>query len=155
MELPLQAIGGGTHIVCLSDDVAQEFLSKGHKRILCTLDSHLELHMAIMKKKEGPYYLRIGKKHMKALDKGHGEWVKIVLEEDTSPNQFEQSEVWVEVLSSDPEALEAWEKLTEGRKRSLIYVVKGVKSIEKQIERALKITKKLKLGISNPKGILK
>jgi uncharacterized protein YdeI (YjbR/CyaY-like superfamily) len=61
----------------------------------------------------------------------------------------------MEVLKTDTEAESIFKGLTDGNKRGLIYLVTQVKSIDKRIERSLKIAERLKLGIKSPREILK
>ena len=45
--------------------------------------------------------------------------------------------------------------LTEGNQRGVIYLVTQVKSSKKKVERALKISEKLKQGVTSARLILK
>ena len=127
----------------------------GNKRVVCTLNDNLALHSAIMKNKVGEYYITISSKVCKQLGLSVGDKVKIHLQVDTAEYQFSMPEELQEVLDSDPEAAIAFEALTDGKKRSIMYLVTLVKSADKRIERALLIAHKIKMGITSPQLLLK
>lgn len=68
---------------------------------------------------------------------------------------MEMPEVWLEVIESDHEAAEAFEKLTPGKKRSILHMVSSAKRMETQINRALKIAENIKMGVTNPRDFMK
>ncbi|MCI4667491.1 MAG: YdeI/OmpD-associated family protein [Bacteroidia bacterium] len=145
---------GGNSIIELPLEIGQNFHSKAHKRLLCTIGEH-PVHLALNRRKEGSFYIRIGKKHLKAANQEREGKISFRLEPDNSTNQFEESEVLQEVLMTDPEALEIWNSFTPGRKRSFIAYITSVKSTDLRIERALKITECFKMGITNPREVAK
>jgi uncharacterized protein YdeI (YjbR/CyaY-like superfamily) len=108
-----------------------------------------------MHSKEGMYYIMLSNKVLKQLNTAIGKTVKASFKIDTTELQFNLPEEIVEVLATDEEAKQIFDKLTGGRKRGLIALVNMVKSSDKKIERALKIAQKLKHGISSPQLMLK
>ena len=74
---------------------------------------------------------------------------------DDTEYQFAMPEELSEVLRTDAEASSIFHALSAGNQRSLIYLVMQVKSVDKRIERALKIADRLKYGITSPRVILK
>jgi hypothetical protein len=155
MECVLEKSGSWGYCIILPQSVAEPFMVSGNKRVMCTLNGNLALHSAIMKSKEGEYYITISSKVCKQLGLSAGHKVKIHLEVDTAEYQFSMPEELQEVLDSDPEAATAFEALTDGKKRSIMYLVTLVKSADKRIERALLIAHKIKMGISSPQLLLK
>jgi uncharacterized protein YdeI (YjbR/CyaY-like superfamily) len=81
--------------------------------------------------------------------------VNPTFEADTSEFHFEMPEEFAEILAQDPDADEVFQGLTDGNKRSLIYLLSLVKSTDKKIERGLLIALKLKLGVTQARLILK
>ena len=59
------------------------------------------------------------------------------------------------VLESDPEAADIFESFTDGKKRSLIYYVLRFKSSQLRIDKALIISENIKIGVTDPKEIVK
>jgi hypothetical protein len=155
VECILEKSGSWGYCITLPLSVAEPLMVSGNKRVVCTVNDSLVLHSAIMKTKEGEYYITISSKVCKQLGLSAGHKVKIDLEVDTAEYQFSMPEELQEVLDSDPEAATAFEALTDGKKRSIMYLVTLVKSADKRIERALLIAHKIKMGISSPQLLLK
>lgn len=97
----------------------------------------------------------LGKKTLKAIQLEPDQKVVIELIPDNTKYQAVIPEALEEVLKSDFEAYEKFHALTLGKQRSIIYMVTGVKSQDKQIERALKIMENIKMGITNNRELLK
>ena len=55
------------------------------------------------------------------------------------------------MLKTDKKANSTFENLTDGNKRGIIYLVSKVKSVEKRIEKSLRIAEYLKTGITSPR----
>jgi hypothetical protein len=155
VEFILQKSGSWGYCIALPPSVAEPLMVSGNKRVVCTLNDNLALHSAIMKSKDGEYYITISSKVCKKLGLSAGDKVKIHLQVDTAEYQFSMPEELQEVLDSDPEAAIAFEALTDGKKRSIMYLVTLVKSADKRIERALLIAHKIKMGITSPQLLLK
>jgi ABC-type lipoprotein release transport system permease subunit len=143
------------HYVMVNDEMLTPFLSKNIKRVVCKINDNLDFHCAFMPKKEGGFYINIGSSICNKLNLKLGDSVTLSFREDTTEYQFEMPEELTEVFYQDPDAFTIFDSLTDGNKRSLIYLVNAVKSSEKRIERALKIVEKLKMGITKPQLIMK
>lgn len=126
----------------------------GEKRLRCTIKKQ-SFHCAVIKHKKGGYYINIGQETLKKIGVTEGMSVKPVFSKDTSPHQFKTVAELDEVLKTDPEAKDVFDSLTEGGKRSLLYLVAQPKSVDKRIERALTIANRLKQGITSARVILK
>lgn len=150
----LEKHNSGMHYIMLDDASLAEFTQNNNKRIICKLNNQLEVHCAIMPKKEGGFFINIGAGIRKKLGIEAGSIVSATFLPDNSKYQFELPEEFAEVLEQDLEALEVFEKLTDGNKRSIIYLVTQVKSSERRIDRSIKIAENLKNGITNARKIL-
>lgn len=53
------------------------------------------------------------------------------------------------VLKSDPEPKTGFKQLTEGRKRAVINYIKRYKVTQTKIDKAIAITEKIKMGITD------
>jgi Bacteriocin-protection, YdeI or OmpD-Associated len=126
-----------------------------NKRALCIINKTTQLHCAILRTKENEYYIIISSAICKQLKLKAGSIIDCEFSIDESEHQFEMPETLQEVLASDDEAKKVFDGLTDGNKRSIMHLVAIVKNTDKQIERALLIAEKLKLGITQARLILK
>ncbi len=154
-EYLLERFGSGMHYLMVDPLTVLEVTKNGNKRVICTLNDQIEVHCAIMPKKEGGHFINVGSAICKKLGIQEGTKVTADFRVDDTEYQFEMPEVLKEVLNSDPEADSIFHSLSEGNQRGLMYLVTQVKSIDKKIERALTIVEKLKTGITSPKMMLK
>ncbi|TVR79981.1 MAG: DUF1905 domain-containing protein [Chitinophagaceae bacterium] len=154
-EYRIKKFDGGMHYILLDKKTVLALTKENNKRVICRLNDEMELHCAIISKKEGGHFISIGSATCKKLKIKEGSKVKATFTVDNSKYQFEMPEELKEVLNTDPEADKIFHSLTKGNQRGLIYLVLQVKSSDKRIEKALKITEKIKMGITSPKLILK
>ncbi len=155
MEYILQKFGSGMHYIIISKKTVASLTTKNNNRVLCILNGKVELHCAIMTKKEGGHFINIGATTCKKLKVKDGDTVTATFSADNTVYQFEMAEELKEVLDTDPEADTIFHSLTEGNQRSLIYLVTQAKSVDKRIERSLKIADRLKNGVTSARLILK
>lgn len=124
--------------------VFNKLTKDGNKRVLCTVNDNEYFHAGLMPRGDGDYFIILNKKRMKAFGLSIGDTVNVNLEKDNSkygmriPSEFE------EVLSTDEEGAEWFEKLTDGKKRNLIHLVSIVKSSDIKITKSLIILDHLK-----------
>jgi hypothetical protein len=145
----------GMSIVNLNEKIVNTIMIDGNKRAIGTINGQLKFHCAFLNSKSEGYYVMISSKICKQLNLKIGQKLVITFEIDTSENQFETSEELNAVLDSDVEASSVYASLTDGKKRSIVYLMGLVKSSDKKIERALLIAEKLKMGITSAKLIMK
>jgi len=145
---------GGMSLITLPEDIAKKFLDDGHKRIICKIDNHFELHCAILRSNALGYYIMMGKKTLKSANVVAGQEIDVQLLPDDTKYQSKLPVELEEVLLSDFEGHEKFHQLTPGKQRSIIYLVTAVKSTDKRIERALKIIENIKMGITANRELL-
>lgn len=155
MKAVIEKFDNGMHYVSVDKSIADRLLKGGNKRCICTVNKTISFHGAIQKRKDGNHLIYLGSKILKQLNAKKGMIIHVDFKKDDTANQFEESEVWNEVINSDPEVKAIFNTLTPGNKRSIIYLITQVKSLDKQIERSLKIAAKLKMGIYSPRLLLK
>jgi Bacteriocin-protection, YdeI or OmpD-Associated/Domain of unknown function (DUF1905) len=146
---------GYMHYLELPPAQVKKLTAGGNKRIVCTLAGTIRLHAAVMKTKEGMYYVMIGSKYLRQLQLSVGNQVKATFIIDKSELQFPMPEELAEVLRTDPDAELVFNRLTPGNKRGLMALVNMVKSMDKRIERALLIAEKIKKGVHSPQMVMK
>ena len=145
---------GYMHFFYLQPTEVKRLTRGGNKRVICTFQDNYAIHAAIMRNKEGQYFIMIGNQHLKALGIGAGSQVKATLRIDDTEIQFAIPEELTEVMATDRAAGKIFKALSDGNKRGLAALVNMVKSPEKKVERALLIAEKLKKGISSPAKIM-
>jgi len=145
---------GYMHYIELSSKDVKRLTAGGNKRVVCRLNNVLDIHAAIMKTKEGMYYVMLAAKYLKQLQLTINSKVNVALKIDTTELQFNLPEEFAEVLATDSKAKEVFDRLTAGNKRGLIALVNLVKSSDKKIERALLIAEKLKAGVTSPQKVM-
>jgi Domain of unknown function (DUF1905)/Bacteriocin-protection, YdeI or OmpD-Associated len=155
IEFILEKFDSGMHYIMLDKKTVITLTKDDNKRVICNLNNQIAFHCAIMPKKEGGYFINIGSTICKKLGLKVGSKVTATFEIDKTEYQFEMPEELKEVLETDKIANEIFHSLSIGNQRGLIYLVLQVKSIDKKIERALKIVNKIKIGITSPRLILK
>jgi hypothetical protein len=153
-EYKLEKFDSGMHFIMLDEKTVKVLSKNGNKRVICTINGTVNFHSALMPKKEGGYFINIGSATCKKLKIKEGSLVKASFEIDATEYQFSIPEELKEVLDSDDEAYKLFHNLTEGNQRSLMYLVQQVKSVDKRIERSLKIAEQIKAGITSPRKIL-
>ncbi len=143
------------HFILLDAKTARKWVKDGNRRVIGNINGKVDFHCAILSKKEEAYYVNIGSTLCKKLKLKEGDSLTVTFRKDTSDYQFDMPEELSEVLATDRKADQLFHALTEGNQRGLIYLVSQVKSTDKRIERALRITEQLKNGITSPRVILK
>jgi uncharacterized protein YdeI (YjbR/CyaY-like superfamily) len=81
--------------------------------------------------------MMVSKAHMKDLDLMAGEKVHIEVFEDSNPLGVEVPEVLEALIAQDPIVAQVWERLTDGRKRTICHATKRIKNVDLQVEKAL------------------
>jgi hypothetical protein len=150
-----QGKGWPYHVV-LSESTAKKLLKNSNKRAVATEKSTgTTFHCGVNTNKNIGYYIYVNATLAKTLGIKEGSSINLNFEIDTTAYQFEMPDEMQEVLNQDAEAYDAFKKLTVGKQRGLIYLVAKLKSMDKRIEKAIQITNKLKLGITDLKAISK
>ncbi len=133
-----------TSIIIIPDDVYQEMiLLSPNKRIICTLNNVMTFHCGILPKKTF-HYIMLNKERIKSLNLKINDEVSVEIFPDKSEFGFEICEELQEVLFSDPDGNSLFEKLTSGKKRSVIYLISKTKNLQIRIEKSFVAIEHLK-----------
>jgi hypothetical protein len=143
------------HYFRLDTKTVARLTKGGNKRAICKLNHQVEFHCAIMPKKEGGHFVSVGSIICKKLGLKEGSTVSVTFSVDKTDYQFQMPDELKEMLDTDGKVKKLFHSLTEGNQRGLIYLITQVKSVDKRIERALKIAERLKIGVTSPRLILK
>ena len=133
-----------TSIIIIPNDIFLKMIKIApNKRIICTINNTLTFHCA-MNPKKGFHYIMISKEKLKSINSEIGTTIFVKIIPDSSTFGMHDCNELQEVLYSDPDGNVLFEKLTLGRKRSLIYWISKVKNPELRIEKSFVLMEHLK-----------
>ena len=118
-------------------------------------DKEISFYAALQRDKEGLIRITFSKQLQKQLAVFPNDYFKLQMYQDDSKYGVEMPQELEEVLKLDEEAMNIFESLSDGRKRSLIYTILRYKNSQTRIDKSLIIIKNLKKGIIDPKLWLK
>jgi hypothetical protein len=153
----LRMLAYGQHVIEVGDDIVAHVHALGSKRVVSRLqaaDGHVVLHGTLHPQAGGPHFIQVGSKAVKQLGAQAGDILQVNIRNDDSLYQCEFPVAMEEVLASDPEAKLRFDQLRPGTVRSFLFWVMDVKSLDKQIDRALQVADGLKMGLTHPKDIV-
>lgn len=137
--------GFTNHLVYIPLEAANYFLENKIKRVSGQFNE-LPFRLALHSNSNGQLYLMMSKSTLKSLKAVEGQKIEMILMADPKPNELNEPEELVEVLAQEPEAFIAYQKLTIGVKRSLVFYISQAKTIDTRIKRALQMAEKMKNG---------
>jgi len=132
------------HHVKVPNTIYQKMTIDGQKRILCTIDDNEYFHAGLLPTGDGSYYIILSKARMKEFKIVLGQTIDVKIEKDKSKYGMKMPPEFGEVLETDEEGLDYFEKLTDGKKRNLIHLVAMTKNPDIRITKALTILDHLK-----------
>jgi len=138
-----QAIGqlekrkGGWYYLKIPAEVINQFEKKRATRLKCSIDEKLTYSCGLNHFGDGNYFIILATRNLKLLKKKLGDSVSFEIYEDPNPLGVEVPEVLEVLLEQDEESREMYNQLTDGKKRSLIYSIRGGKDIDRQVEKIL------------------
>jgi hypothetical protein len=135
---------GAMHYLEVPPEVAEGFGGKSGVRLLCEINGHAAFHCALLYQRNGTFYVYVGGQAKKSAALNLGESVRATLRRDESPYGMPMPEELAEVLAQDPESDAAFHRLTPGRRRTLIFSVSSVRSVDTRIKRAFEAAEKAK-----------
>ena len=126
------------------EKIFKKLASDGKKRVICQIDDNEAFHGGFMPDGKGNHYIMLSKPKLKKYKLHLGQKVSVHLEKDTTKYGMKMPEEFEAVLSSDFDGETFFEKLTDGKKRSLIHLVATVKNPDLRISKAITILDHLK-----------
>jgi len=146
----------GTHSVRIPKEEALPFLENGHSRVAFNayfegneISFHGKLHQ-----RNNEILISFGKRYQKELCVTTSDFFQLQIIEDTTTYGVEMPEELSAVLETDVKAFERFNKLTDGKKRSLIYYILRIKNTQTRVDRALMICENLTMGITDLKQLV-
>lgn len=128
---------GGYYYLKIDADIVNQFEKKRATRLKCEIDKVLSYSCGLNHLGDGNFFIILSNARLKKLKKGLGDPISFEIYEDPNPLGVEVPEVLQVLLAQDPDSKEVYDKLTDGKKRSLIYSIQRVKNIDLQVQKIL------------------
>lgn len=151
------SVTGSYFSLLLPENVIRPFLDKNLKRVKVNASfegKELSFHGAFQKR-NGNHYMMFSKKYQKELGIFPNDYFQLQFFEDNSRYGVEMPEELEAVLSSDYEAFQTFESFTDGKKRSIIYMISRYKVAQTRIDKSLLVCENLKRGVRHNPELLK
>ncbi|PIB30957.1 DUF1905 domain-containing protein [Maribacter sp. 4U21] len=125
---------GGYYYLKLDAEIINQFSKKRATRIICTIDANVSYRCGLNHLGDGNFYVIVAGKYLEKLNKELGEEVDYRIDEDPDQLGVDMPEVLTVFLAQDSDSKAIFNKLTDGKKRSLIYSIVKLKDIDKQVK---------------------
>jgi len=125
-------------------DIAEQFITKDNRRILCTLNEKQEFHAALMPNGNGGFFITINAEIRKKLKLEEGLAVQVQIKRDNSKYGIHLPEEMEELLLVDEEGSAFFHQLTPGKQRSLLHLIGKPKSSAIRLKKAVVVLDFLK-----------
>jgi Domain of unknown function (DUF1905)/Bacteriocin-protection, YdeI or OmpD-Associated len=124
--------------------IAAIFLAEGSQRVVCTINKTHTYQCALLSFGEGRRVVTVNKATAKKLNLQYGNTAEVTLQKDESQYGLPMPEEFEEILKSDAMGNRFFEALTDGKKRTLLYMAAKPKSSDTRINIGLIIMEHLK-----------
>jgi hypothetical protein len=128
----------------VSAEVVKKIGGIGKIRLLCEVNKQISFQCGLMSLPEGKAYISINSKRMKELGVEQGDFVNVILTEDTSEYGVDVPEELSELFNQDPEGKRRFDLLKPGMQRYILNYVNTVKSPQLRVDRAFTLISNLK-----------
>jgi hypothetical protein len=133
-----------TSIIVIPEEIFLEMLKIApNKRIICSINNSISFHCGMLPKSTF-HYIMLNKDRISELNLKINDEISVEIIPDKSEFGFEMCEELQEVLFSDPEGNVLFQKLTSGKKRSIIYLISKTKNPQIRIEKSFVLFEHLK-----------
>lgn len=126
---------GGYFYLKIDAKIINQYSKKRATRMICNIDEKVSYRCGLNHLGDGNFYVIVAGKYLKELNKELGEKVSYRIDEDPDQLGVEIPEVLIVLLEQDSDLKEVFDKLTDGKKRSLIYSFVKLKDIDKQVKK--------------------
>jgi hypothetical protein len=138
---------GGYFYLKINAEIINQFSKKRATRMICTINDQISYSCGLNHLGDGNFYVIVAGKYLEELNKKLGEQVNYRIDEDPDQLGVEMPEVLTVFLEQDADYKAIFDKLTDGKKRSLIYSFVKIKDIDKQIKTIIDFLTKERLKI--------
>ena len=143
----LDKMRGGYYYLRIDADIVNRFERKRHTRLICHLDDKISFPCGLNHLGDGNFFLIIAGKLLDQLGKKPGTTVDYRIEEDPNPLGVEVPEVLSTLLMQDQELKAVYDKISDGKKRALIFSILKIKDIDRQVEKSIDFLTQEKLQL--------
>jgi Bacteriocin-protection, YdeI or OmpD-Associated/Domain of unknown function (DUF1905) len=147
----LQPVGQGfmpMAMIIVPEAVVEALGGKVVKRVVATLNGHT-IRRGLMPMRTGERFIMVSKALRKELNLGPETEMHVTLTPDPDPDFVDMPDELTEGLAEWPEAEAAWQRLTPGRQRNLVFHINAGKQAETRARRVVQILHQLASG-GNP-----
>jgi hypothetical protein len=130
----LEKIKGGYYYLTIAADIINQFERKRHTRLVCHLDEKISYQCGLNHLGDGNFFIIIAGKYLEQLGKKVGSFVHFKIEEDPNPLGVDVPEVLTVLLTQDESLNVIYDKITDGKKRALVFSILKIKDIDKQVQ---------------------
>ena len=141
----LEPLRGGYYYIKIAKEIVNQFRYKRKTRLICTLEDSVEFRCGLNHLGDGNFFIIISRENLSRSKKNPGDIIEFEITEDPSPLGVEMPEDLEVLLQQDPALGEIFERLSAGKKRGIIYQIIRIKSIDKRIDRAIKLIREASL----------
>ena len=135
--LAASPIEAGWHYIAVPLKIGEKFpKNRGSRRVICTINL-VESFPAALVLYDGEFTIVVNKERRNRLGILAGDKVTVEIAADESEYGMPMPEELQEVLNQDPDGLTAFQQLTPGKQRSMMYYIGKIKDIDKRIHAAL------------------
>ncbi len=125
-------------------EIANQFVEKDNRRIICTLNEAQTFHAALMPNGNGGFFITINSEIRKKLKLGEAAELHVQLKNDKSKYGIHLPEEMEELLLVDEEGSDLFHQLTPGKQRSLLHLIGKPKSSAIRLKKAVVVLDFLK-----------
>ncbi|HTH38754.1 MAG TPA: YdeI/OmpD-associated family protein [Pyrinomonadaceae bacterium] len=142
--LTASPIEAGWHYITVPLKIGEKFpRNRGSRRVICTINE-VESFPAALLPYDGEFTIVVNKERRNRLGILAGDKVSVEIAADESEYGMPMPEELQEVLNQDPDGRTAFQALTPGRQRSMMYYIGKLKDIDKRIHASLILLDHLK-----------
>ncbi len=125
-------------------EIANQFVEKDNRRVICTLNEACEFHAALMPNGNGGFFITINSEIRKKLKLGETAELHVQLKKDKSKYGIHLPEEMEELLLVDEEGSTFFHRLTAGKQRTLLHIIGKPKSSAIRLKKAVVVLDYLK-----------
>jgi hypothetical protein len=148
----LEKIKGGYYYLKIEAEIINQFEKKRHTRMICHLDKKISFRCGLNHLGDGNFFIIVSGKNLEQLNKKQGDTIHFNIEEDPDQLGVEVPEVLTVFLEQDKAMKMIYDKITDGKKRSLIYSILKTKNIDKQVNEISAFLNKEYISINKKKN---
>lgn len=130
---------GGYYYLKVGAEIVSQFENNRKTRFICKLDNKISFQCGLNHLGDGNFFIIISTKNLKLIERELGETIPFELVVDPNPLGIDLPETLEVLLEQDIELKNKFDKLTDGKKRSIIFQISKIKDIDKQILRTIEL----------------